>query len=191
MPVTPFHLGPALIAKALLRRHFSLGVFTMVQGIIDVESVTNILREQSPVHAHLHTAPGALAVGVVSVALGAPLCTWINGWVKRWPEGQLDFFEWARDELQPVTATGAIVGALFGALSHVALDGMMHPDAQPFWPFIRGNPLLVEGAFMRIHLDCAVAGMLGMLAWMARVRWGQARADADSARRSEPPVQSR
>ena len=63
MPVTPFHLGAALPLKPLAGRRLSLGVFALVQIGIDLESGYNLLLDRWPVHARLHTLPGALAVG--------------------------------------------------------------------------------------------------------------------------------
>ncbi len=36
MPVTPFHLGPAVVLEAVCPRQLSLGVFALVQVVIDV-----------------------------------------------------------------------------------------------------------------------------------------------------------
>src|SRR6185503_16141656 len=87
MPVTPFHLGPALVVKAIFRERFSLGVFTLVQGVIDVESIANILLNRWPVHADLHTVLGALAVSAVCAVVGRPLVSWLN---RRLPRRRLE-----------------------------------------------------------------------------------------------------
>jgi membrane-bound metal-dependent hydrolase YbcI (DUF457 family) len=34
-----------------------------------------------------------------------------------------------------------VLGALLGCVSHVVLDGMVHPEMQPFAPLIDGNPI--------------------------------------------------
>jgi hypothetical protein len=44
MPVTPFHLGPGLAAKAVLGRHMSLTVFGLGQVAMDLEPGLRMLR---------------------------------------------------------------------------------------------------------------------------------------------------
>lgn len=146
MPVTPFHLGPAVIVKAACPRWFSLGVFAIVQAALDVESVGNIVAGRYPVHGGLHTLPGAL---LLSAAVIVPA----RHVVAR-------FF--------PVSWTAAITGALVGGSSHVLLDAVIHPDVVPFAPWLAGNALFVAGSFVWMHVGCAAAGLLGGAAWHAR-----------------------
>ncbi len=40
MPMTPFHVGPGLVFKAVAPRHFSLAVFVGVNVVIDLEPIT-------------------------------------------------------------------------------------------------------------------------------------------------------
>lgn len=146
MPVTPFHLGPAVIVKAACPRWFSLGVFAIVQAALDVESVGNIVAGRYPVHGGLHTLPGAL---LLSAAVIVPA----RAVVAR-------FF--------PVSWTAAVAGALVGGSSHVLLDAVIHPDVVPFAPWLAGNALFVPGSFVWVHVLCAAAGLLGGVAWYAR-----------------------
>jgi hypothetical protein len=146
MPVTPFHLGPAVIVKAACPRWFSLGVFAIVQAALDVEPTWNIVAGRSPVHGGLHTLPGAL---LLSAAVIVPA----RHVVAR-------FF--------PVSWTAAITGALVGGSSHVLLDAVIHPDVVPFAPWLAGNTLFVPGSFVWVHALCAAAGLLGGAAWHAR-----------------------
>ena len=146
MPVTPFHLGPAVIIKAACPRWFSLGVFTIVQAALDVEPTWNMAAGSYPVHGGLHTLPGAL---VLSAAVIVPA----RHVVAR-------FF--------PVSWTAAVAGALVGGSSHVLLDAVIHPDVVPFAPWLAGNALFVAGSFVWMHVGCAAAGLLGGVAWYAR-----------------------
>jgi hypothetical protein len=175
VPVTPFHFGPALIAKAALRQRFSLGVFALVQGVVDVESVWNILHGYWPAHTRLHTFVGALLVGAVCVPLGRALGTRANAALGRVARARTDVPACLAAEFQPVTWVGALAGALFGAVSHVLLDGLIHMDMAPLRPWREGNPFLIPESFEFVHLACTVAGVLGGVAWLLAARAQPAR----------------
>jgi hypothetical protein len=167
VPVTPFHLGPALIVKAACPRQFSLGAFALVQVAIDVEPIWNILAGRWPVHARLHTLAGALLIAValiVPARLGLPALYRAADRALRavqpagWPA-------WLRPG--PGSWTSVSAGALVGGLSHVLLDAVVHSDVRPFAPWSAANPFLVRGSFVWMHLGCALAGAVGLLAWHA------------------------
>ena len=155
MPVTPYHVGPGVLLKAVAPRTVSLTAFVGANVVIDVESVVNLLTGRFPVHATLHTVGMALAVGL-AVGLGT---AWVGRW-RRWrgPEG----------------ATGpALLGGALGGLSHSLLDGIMHADIRPFLPLTADNPLYRVVGLDVLHGACVVAGVVGagVLAWR---RWGRA-----------------
>jgi len=154
MPFTPFHFGPGLLFKALAPTRFSLTGYAAAQVVIDVESGYYLLTQQSPVHRTLHTfviggAAGA-ALGLVGGSLGRRM-----------------FPRLARHDRPIVTAelngTSAVIGGLTGGLTHALLDGMMHLDMHPFWPFTAENPLLGMLSLQALHLFCVVAGAAGLL----------------------------
>jgi len=184
MPVTAFHLGPALVAKGLTRNHFSIGTFALVQVVIDTEAIYNIVLGRWPVHTTLHTMLGATVVAVVAALCRRPL-SWVNAAILRWrarateapseataqparrswlPHAAIDA------ELGPVTWTGAAVGAALGVLLHVPIDAMMHPDVKPFAPWTDANPFFIPGSFEWLHVACLAAGVLGLGLWVWRVR---------------------
>ena len=74
MPVTPFHMGPGLLAKALLGRHLSLMVFGFSQVAIDLEPLVHIVRGDAVLHGFAHTYVGATLVASFSVVAGRPIC---------------------------------------------------------------------------------------------------------------------
>jgi hypothetical protein len=164
VPVTPFHMGPAMVLKAAFGRSMSLGTFGVTQVVIDVESVSNILLGRFPVHDRLHTLPGALLVAAgVTVLFRAPL-----SFVYARLQKREDVASWISHELVGVSWFSAAMGAFLGGVTHVFFDGMMHADARPFAPLVAGNPLLIADGFMAIHIGCAILGALGFLAWILR-----------------------
>ncbi|MBI4821338.1 MAG: hypothetical protein HY791_34080 [Deltaproteobacteria bacterium] len=160
MPITPFHLGPALTLKAIAPR-FSLGAFALVQGIIDVESVGNILLSRFPIHATLFTFAGSFAVAAIVSVVGAPALRVVYRWLR-------PSHGWYREQLGPPSRREVIVGAVLGAVLHVVPDAMMHPDLHPFGPWSTANPFLFEGGFGAVHLVWGVLSILGFAAWRAR-----------------------
>ena len=133
MPVTPFHLGPGIAAKA---------------------------------------------VSAVALALVIP-ARWFVPAVARMAARSLARVDGYPGWLMPsATAPGWIalfVGAITGALSHVALDAIVHVDVRPFGG---ANPFHVPGRFVTMHVACAVAGLAGAAIWGARARFRRARVEA-------------
>ncbi len=158
MPVTPFHFGPAAVAKAIAPRHFSFVAFGLTQVIIDIEPVFYISQGMWPIHRFFHTYLGATAVAVVVALFGKPVC-----------EAVLRVWNWRLSESQrtwlgvnpKIPFTAVTIGALFGAFSHVLLDSVMHSDIRPFAPFSDANDLLYIISIERLHEVSALAGILG------------------------------
>ena len=177
MPVTPFHLGPAMLVKAACPRWFSIGAFALVQIAIDVESGGNMLAGRYPVHDTLHTFPGALVVGVLMI----PVSRWLLPPALRLLAGALARVEGYPPSLKPRDQacrwTALTAGAIVGALSHVVLDATIHSDVRPFGA---GNPWYVSGSFVLVHVLCLAAGLLGLAAWFVRARLADRRAGAIS-----------
>lgn len=146
MPFTPLHLGPGLLLKAAFGNRLSLRTFALVQVVIDVESLFNIARHHSPVHGPLHSFVGTFAVGVVTAAM-VHLALRRRGWQSPW---------------HPTTAQAAAAGALSGGATHTLIDGLMHSDLAPLWPWSAENPWLMADGSLLATVGCAVALPLGV-----------------------------
>jgi hypothetical protein len=64
VPVTPFHMGPALLAKAAAPRRFSLVIFGVSQVVIDVEPLVGLFTGAAVLHGFSHTLTGATLIAV-------------------------------------------------------------------------------------------------------------------------------
>ena len=69
MPVTTFHFGPGALLKALVPRWISLTAFVISQVVIDLESGYHLLRQEWPIHRHLHSLVLAGVAGLLSGTL--------------------------------------------------------------------------------------------------------------------------
>ena len=139
---------------------FSVGVFTLVQVAIDVETVWNILAGSYPIHGPLHTLPGGLLMALAAIAPGRWGASRLYAAIRRrWPGAPLGDVSWK----------AAIGGGLIGGVSHVLLDALIHDDVKPFAPWSAGNPLFVSGSFVWVHVACTVVGGAGLLIWWGRV----------------------
>lgn len=175
LPFTPFHLGAALIAKPALDQRLSLTAFALAQVAMDVEPGVRMLTGADEVlHGLSHTLPGAVVIAA-AVALVTPMMR--GPVVRRWNR-EARFYQqhWL---IQPEALTRGTVaaGALFGTLSHVGLDSLIHQDIRPLFPFSAANPLQGLLSHDAVYLACAVAAGIGAIAWLA-VRWRAGRSRA-------------
>ena len=68
----------------------------------------------------------------------------------------------------PFTWAASFAGAYLGTFSHILLDGLMHPDMHPWWPFGTSNGLLGAVDLVWLHLGCVVAAFVGALGYALR-----------------------
>lgn len=106
MPITPLHMLPAWCAKEISPdSRWSLEAFCLTQMAIDAEPLYGLLVYGDTPHAVFHTWSGAmLCATLVAAVLSA----------RRHP---------------PLFA---LLGALLGAVTHITLDAVMHPDVAAF-----------------------------------------------------------
>ena len=158
MPITPLHFGPAALAKAVTPKYFSYTVFGFTQLAMDLEPLYYLIQGVWPIHRFFHTYLGATLVAVFAVVVGKPLSGLvIRLWNRRLRPSQRDWLGIA----PRIPLIAAVVGALFGAYSHVFLDSIMHSDLHPFAPGWNGNGLLDLISIDHLYLLCAGSGVLG------------------------------
>jgi membrane-bound metal-dependent hydrolase YbcI (DUF457 family) len=170
VPLTPFHLGPAMALKVGARRHFSLRIFALTQIAIDVESARAVLMNASPLHGPLHSLIGATLVGLLAAVLGRYVFNALNPQLRAFLRRVEGMPDWLVEEVVPITWTAAIIGGAVGGISHVLLDAIIHSDVSPFWPFSSSNPFLTDGRFYLMHYACGLLGLVGAAAWLIFAR---------------------
>ncbi len=167
MPFTPFHMGAALIAKPVFNRHFSVITFGIAQIVMDIEPGIGMLTGAEVLHGPTHTILGALGIAFLVSLISPSLCKLV---LKRWNK-EIHFHRLLWLELPEVVSKATVIfSALFGTLSHVALDSLMHFDMHPLAPFSQANPLIGLISHDEIYQLCLVAGILGAIVWLI-LRW--------------------
>lgn len=139
MPFTPFHMGAAMVVKPLAANRFSVIAFGIAQIAMDIEPGIGMVRGASVLHGPSHTIIGALLI--------AGLVCFITPWMMRWmlrrwnQELRFHRLTWLIED-ETISKQALAVGALWGTLSHIFLDCLMHDDIHPLAPFSQSNPLL-------------------------------------------------
>lgn len=152
MPFTPFHMGPGLAVKALLRGSFSLMVFGWAQIVMDIQPLVVIFTETGRLHGFSHTYLGASLLAAFSALSGKYV-------------GEIGLF------MMGGNARGAFIipwkvaflSAFIGTFSHVLLDSIMHLDLRPFYPVTAVNPMLGVISNASLHGLCVLSGLVGAM----------------------------
>jgi hypothetical protein len=168
MPFTPLHMGPALAIKAVAGRRFSITAFGLTQVLMDIEPLVRIVRGDAVLHGATHTYLGSLVVAAIAV----PVCAWLCPRIVRGWNGLVRSHDrkWLveRDAIAP---SALVAGIVIGALSHVAIDSIMHADMHPYAPFAQASPLLGTVSIDTLHVLCFASGFVGALAWVVARRY--------------------
>ena len=158
MPVTPFHMGPAMLLKVVLRGGFSLMVFGWTQILMDIQPLLVIITGKGHLHGFTHTFVGGSLIAVIAAITSKPL---IEACIR---SRRFGFAPSDRALLGIAERLGwpvVIVSAAIGAASHVYLDAIMHSDLQPFYPFDTLNPWLGLLSVDMLHQFCVYTGLIG------------------------------
>jgi len=160
MPFTPFHMGPGLVVKAIMRRRFSLMVFGWSQVAIDLQPLVAIVTGRGELHGLSHTAIGATLIGLACGMTGRPL-------------GELGLRVLRRRPYLPVTWRASFTSAFIGTYSHVLIDGIMHADITPLAPLTLRNPLHGLISIEALHAWCVISAIVGSAAFLLIERFAQ------------------
>lgn len=167
MPFTPFHMGVALIVKPASGNRFSLLTFAVAQIALDIEPGVAMLLGREVLHGPSHTLLIAIAIAAATAWIAPHLCEPI---LRRYNRETAHFGLLWLQEPGTISRRAAFISALFGTLSHLLLDSLMHPDIHPFAPLTNANPLLGLVSHDGVYLVCVVLSAVGALLWVL-VKW--------------------
>jgi len=115
----------------VFKRWVNLPAILLASIIVDVRAVylAIFLGDWSNLHGFFHTFVGATTLGLLTIVLV---------WLFRRPLSTLS--KTMKIE-QDYSLNSIVAGSLIGVWGHIILDGYMHMDMNPFWPFYEGNPM--------------------------------------------------
>ncbi|MCP3672349.1 MAG: hypothetical protein GY814_18340 [Gammaproteobacteria bacterium] len=155
MPFTPFHMGPGILAKAILQSSFSLMVFGWAQIVMDIQPLFVLVSGEGHVHGFSHTFIGALLLAIFSALsgkylseIGLKLIGISNAGVP------IDIAWWV-----------SFLSAFVGTYSHVVLDSIMHSDVVPYYPLSQENGFLGLITVSQLHQFCVYSGLFGAIVY--------------------------
>lgn len=144
----------------------------------DIEPLIGMVSGATVLHGYSHTILGALLIALISVMLtpriARPLLTRWNWEVHHYG---LDWLTQAT--VIPPSALWS--GALWGTFSHIALDATMHADMRPLAPFSNANPWMGLLEHDAVYAYCALAIVIGSVAWLLRRWWEHRHSLPDSS----------
>jgi len=135
MPLTPFHLGPALALALVLIWFVDLPALLLGSVAPDIEAAAAMMWFRDwpfPIHGFLHSFVGGTLLSLVLSAAIFP--------IRKHLETPLRFLKLDQKRSFP----RIFAGALIGVYSHILLDAPLYTDIKPFWP-LDLNPFLSEG----------------------------------------------
>jgi len=144
MPLTPFHLGPALFFGLLLLRCLDLPTFLIANVIIDIEPLLVVsCNLDYRVHGFFHSFIGSTLIALLLVAV-----------MSKVPESFSPLLTFFKIETNP-SFLSIFSASLSGVYLHILLDSRMHRDIQPFYPF-DANPFLNRSSVsgLDVYLFC-------------------------------------
>jgi len=153
MPLTPFHLGPALLLGFVFFSFLDFPTFLVASVIVDFEPIlVMFLHLDYPLHGFFHSF------------LGGTLVAFLLAWVMNKIRGK--FAMWLRffKLEQKSSFRSIILASLSGVYIHILLDSRMHWDIKPFYPF-DFNPFLSGSLLVGVELSmlCIWSFVLGMI----------------------------
>jgi len=153
LPLTPFHLGPALFLGLVLLRYLDFPTFLIANIIVDVEPLIIILLDLDyPLHGFLHSFIGGTLVALTLTMIMVRV------------RGRFDHILSIFKIEQESSARKILAASLLGVYIHILLDSRMHPDVRPFYP-LTINPFLGKSILvgLEVHMWCIWMFIAGLV----------------------------
>jgi hypothetical protein len=159
MPLTPFHLGPALFFGLLFLSFMHLPTFLIANVIVDFEPfLVLFLGIDYPLHGFFHSFLGG---SIIAIILSLVMIR-IDEKVQK----VMRFFKLEQKHSQK----RIWIASLLGIYLHIFLDSIIYTDIKPFFP-LSFNPFYNSSMFavFGIHSLCVILGILGIAVYIHKI----------------------
>ncbi|MEA3254986.1 MAG: hypothetical protein U9Q22_04030 [Candidatus Altiarchaeota archaeon] len=159
MPLTPFHLGPALFFGLLFFRLIHLPTFLIANVIVDLEPfLVLFLRLDYPLHGFFHSLLGGSIIAIILSLIMIRLDEKVQKIM-------------STVKLKQKHSKKNILAASFtGIYLHILLDSILYTDIKPFFP-LTTNPFYNDSMFagFEIYGFCVISFILGIVLYGYRL----------------------
>jgi len=155
MPLTPFHLGPALLLGLVLWRQVNLPMLLLASVIVDIEPLAVLIFNLNyPLHGFFHSFLGGATVALM-LSIGA------LGF-----RGEIARVSGALNLPQNHGPASFFLASILGLFTHTVLDSSLYPGLRPFYP-LGPNPFFT-GNFTLVYGLCVASFLLALPAYLLR-----------------------
>ncbi len=152
MPLTPFHLGPALFFGLLFFRLINLPAFLIANVVVDIEPFLILfLGLDLPLHGFFHSfLGGSIIVIILSLAM-IKMDKPVQKIMSAFKLGQ------------KYSKRSIWLASFSGIYLHILLDSILYTDIKPFFP-LNVNPFYNSSMFagFEIYSLCVILFILGL-----------------------------
>jgi len=157
MPVTPFHIGPALLIYGVLA---FLDPIALIYGsvLVDLEPIIVVFfLRAGTLHGPVHSVIGVLPL--------LPLIFVVTLVTRRFfPLADFLF----ASKSKKFTYSASVLSILIGVYSHLILDSFLYSEINVVWPLPYWNPLVYRASGFVVYAFCIVASVIGLLLVLLR-----------------------
>jgi len=159
MPLTPFHLGPALLVGLVLFSFLDFPTFIIANVILDIEPILVLfLNLNYPLHGFFHSFLGGTIIALLLAAVMSKIGKYFSPLLSAFKLEQKTSFK------------NILAASLSGIYIHILLDSRMHADIQPFYP-LTVNPLLDTSlsSTIGIYMLCIWSFIVGIAVYAIKL----------------------
>ena len=141
MPLTSFHLGPALMLGLIFLKYIDFPTFLIANVVVDIEPILIILLNlDQPLHGFFHSFLGGSIVALILTLVMVKIRDSFYSLLK--------FFRLEQES----SFKRILIASLSGIYIHILLDSRMHMDVKPFYP-LDSNPFLSRSLLAGLEVD--------------------------------------